>query len=188
MKLRPDLCCNSHNSMANRIISTAPSRICLSIYPWFAMEKAVQGGLTTRTVGQSLRIRLLTSPWSLEFLRSYVLPELGSRKAMSMGHPPLSPRFVAEAHILGGENTSQTSYLFFSSLSSFPRIRTPGDTHLYGPVSATRVGTGVQDNAPCSSSSTSAHDLLSLEHSIHSHIRDSGVTLTLPSDFSKVEF
>ena len=29
-----------------------------------------------------------------------------------MGHPPLSPCFVAAEHILGGENTSQTSYRF----------------------------------------------------------------------------
>ncbi len=40
---------------------------------------------------------------------------------MSMGHPPHSPCSFAVAHILGGENTSHTSYVGWS-LTRIPRL------------------------------------------------------------------
>ena len=195
MKCRPARCCISQSSIENRIISIADSRVWRSISAWLAIEKAVHGGLTTSTVGQSLRISLLTSFWSRELLRSNLRPVLGSRMAISMDQPPLSPRAVAVGQIRGGEKTSHTSYLevwWFRipvlGLTVAPgtpvSVGNLGDDNggrvgdelnppptllpctlscapFWGPVSATRARTGVQDSVPISSSCTSAHDLLS---------------------------
>ena len=102
MKCRPALCCISQSSIENRIISIADSRVWRSISAWLAIEKAVHGGLTTSTVGQSLRISIFTSFWSRVLLRSNLRPVLGSRMAISMDQPPFSPRAVAAGQIRGG--------------------------------------------------------------------------------------
>ena len=109
MNCLPARCWSSQTSTTNRTISIAPAKVCGSTSPWFAIEKAVQGGDTTNNVGHYLFIILFTCFWSFEFRNSYFRHVPGSRTEMSGDQPPVRPRSLAAAQILGGENTSQTS-------------------------------------------------------------------------------
>ena len=95
MKCRPELCCSPQISIVILIISTAAARVCLFTSPWFAMENAVQGGLTIRTVGQ---YRLIILPPHLVLGISEVEPPPGA--GVSYGDVDRPPPF--QPLLLGG--------------------------------------------------------------------------------------
>ena len=91
MKCLPALCWRVHISTANLISSFASSRSLGLRGPWFAIEKSVHGGETISVSGRSRLTNLRTSFWSFLILRSYLRLVTGSRKSLSMDHPPLTP-------------------------------------------------------------------------------------------------
>ena len=91
MKYLPARLCISHLSIDNLTISMAPARAAGSTSPWFAIENAVQGGEIMGSKWQSLFIIFLIHFWSFLLWRSNTLPVEGSRKLLSIDHPPARP-------------------------------------------------------------------------------------------------